>query len=365
MYDENMFQHLVTAFAPPQFLLPPSVGVDISTSGIKTATLSETSHGLILSSYKEKRFPSGTVDSGDIADQATVITTLSELADSENIKSAYVSLPETKSYLFETAVSGHTKAELRTSLEQHIDEFVPLPPAETMFDLVPTGNPKNGKTPIAGVGYAVRVVDSALSVFDEAGIEVSALEGEMFATARSLLPNGDTSTTMLVDIGRNTTKLAIVTARIPLFATTINTGGHAFTLAVQKHFGVTEEEARIIKSEHGIISVAGNEDYIATMLSTAAVIKDEVARRFEYWHSKAGPAEGHAPITRVILSGGNASLRGLTEYLEETLRVPVVTGDVFTNLAPRSVWIPTLAYEQSLAYATTIGLALRPYVPNK
>ena len=63
----------------------------------------------------------------------------------------------------------------------------------------------------------------------------------------------------------------------------------------------------------------------------------------------------------VVLAGGNASVRGLGEYLESALRVPVAVGDVFTNLAPRDTWIPELDYTESLAYATAIGLALRDH----
>jgi Tfp pilus assembly PilM family ATPase len=59
------------------------------------------------------------------------------------------------------------------------------------------------------------------------------------------------------------------------------------------------------------------------------------------------------------LVGGNASVRGLPEYLEGALRIPVVAGNVFSNFASRDTWIPSLDYTASLAYATAIGLALR------
>ena len=69
----------------------------------------------------------------------------------------------------------------------------------------------------------------------------------------------------------------------------------------------------------------------------------------------------HEPITHVLVVGGNASIRGLSEYFESELKVPVATGDVFTNFAPRATWLPPLSYAESLAYATAIGLALRSY----
>ena len=66
----------------------------------------------------------------------------------------------------------------------------------------------------------------------------------------------------------------------------------------------------------------------------------------------------HEPVSHAILAGGNASVRGFPEYLENALRIPVVTGDVFTNFASRDTWFPPIEYTESLAYATAIGLAL-------
>lgn len=352
---------LASAFAPPHYLAPQAVGLDLSASGIKVAVLSSTNHGLTLSSYADARLPAGAFADGEFADRAAVVALLSTLTKQHHFNSAHASLPEAKSYLFETAAPGHTKDEWRTVVEPHLDEFIPLPPTDAAFDLVPVGQTSEGETRIAGTGYARRVVEGALSVFDEAGISIQSLEGEMFATARALLPHGDTSTIMIIDVGRTTTKLAIVANRIPRFSTTIGIGGHALTLAVQKHFGVTEDEARHIKADRGIVFAAGNEDYTAAMFSTVSAIKDEIATRLQYWQSKAAYAGAHEPVTRAILIGGNASLRGFPEYLEGVLKIPVAAGDVFTNLASRNVWLPPLEYAESLAYATSIGLALRTY----
>jgi Tfp pilus assembly PilM family ATPase len=71
----------------------------------------------------------------------------------------------------------------------------------------------------------------------------------------------------------------------------------------------------------------------------------------------------HEPVTRAILVGGNATVRGLPEYLAASLKIPVELGDVFRNLAPRGEWLPPLDYTESLAYGTAVGLALRNYVP--
>jgi len=356
-------ERLRAAFAPPRYLAPPLSGIDISTSGVKAVRLTEGAHGLTLAHYAQMRLPLGVFTDGEIIDHNAIIEAIVTTTRAAGITAANVSLSESKAYLFETTAPGAGKPEWRISIEQHLDELVPLPPPETALDIIGVGRTESGEESIIGVGFARRMVDETLSVFDQAGIPVRALEEETFAMVRALLPAGDNSTTLIIDVGKTTTKMAIVTNRIPRFATTIGIGGHALTLAVQKHFGVTEEEARKVKAERGIVPAPGNEDYLAAMLSTVSAIRDEISRRLTYWQEKSSIAGTHEPVSRAVLAGGNASLRGLPEYLEGALQIPVTAGDVFTNLASRDTWIPTLDYTESLAYATAVGLALRDNVP--
>jgi type IV pilus assembly protein PilM len=346
------------AFAPPRYLALPIAGIDLSTSGVKAVRLIEGVHGLTLLRYADIRLPAGAYADGEIVDRPAVVAALSAAKAEADIYAANAALPESKSFLFETIAVGSRKNEWRINVEQRLDELVPLTASEAAFDVIRVGHTTGGDAKVAGIAFARRVVDETVSVFNEAGIEVRSLEGETFAIARSLLPKGDDSTVLIIDVGKTTTKITIVASRIPRFATTIGIGGHALTLAVQKHFGVTEPEARRIKAEHGIVPAPGNEDYLAAMLSTISAIRDEIARRLTYWQERA-TLEDHEPVTRAILVGGNASIRGLPEYLEGTLKVPVSAGDVFSNLASRDIWIPEIEHAESLAYATAVGLSLR------
>jgi len=354
-------ERLRALFAPPDYIALPLSGIDLSTSGVKAVRLAETVHGLTLASYVETRLPAGAFTDGEIVDHSAVAEALISAAEAAGISTANVALPESKSYLFETTAAGRSKSELRTAIEQHLDEFVPLPPEETIFDFVEIGRAANDETLVSGVGFARRIVDETLAIYDEADISIRALEGETFASSRALLPMSDDSTVLIIDVGKTTTKLSIVANCVPRFATTINIGGHALTLAVQKYFGVTEAEARKVKAERGIVSTPGNEEYLAAMLSTVSAIRDEIARHLDYWQKRAAQGEGRAPVSRALVVGGNASVRGLPEYLESALEIPVAAGDVFANFAPREKWIPSLDYTQSLAYATAIGLALRDH----
>ncbi len=345
-------------FTPPRYLTFPFSGIELSASGVKAVRLEETPHGFVLAKFVEERFPSGTFVEGEAVDGDLIIEKIITAAKATGISSANIALPESKSFIFETTTQGVSDDELRIGVEQHLDELIPLPPAETAFDILKIGNDDRGNVRVAGIGVAERVVDDTLLLFDSARIGVQAIEEETFAMARALLPNGDQSVSLIIDIGKTTTKIVIVDKRIPRFSKTINVGGHSFTLAIQKYFGVTEEEARKVKAEHGIVSTEGNEEYLSAMLSTASAIRDEISNCIEYWQGKTRNDQSCEPIARAILSGGNASVKGLPEYFSGTLKMPVVSGNVFTNFASSDTWIPQLTYEESLSYTTAIGLAL-------
>jgi Tfp pilus assembly PilM family ATPase len=176
---------LRTLFAPPGYLALPLSGIDLSTSGVKAVRLALGAHGLTLANYVETRLPAGVFADGEIIDHDSVIEALTEATEATGISAAHVALPESKSYLFETTVTGSNKEEWNTAIEQHLDEFVPLPPPETMFDFIEMGKSGQGDTFVAGVGFARRIVEDTLEVFDHAGIGVRSFEGETFASSRA------------------------------------------------------------------------------------------------------------------------------------------------------------------------------------
>jgi type IV pilus assembly protein PilM len=349
-------------FAPPRYLALPTAGIDVSASSVKLAMIAERSHGFELTACGEERLPAGAFTSADINDISSVAKGLAALSGKHHASIANIALPESRTYLFEADVEGDTPEAWALNLEQHLDEFVPLPPAEVAYDFIPAGK-QGDKTRLVAVGYARRVIVEPLRAFDEAGISIRSIESELFSIPRALLTPGDRSTVLIIDIGKTTTKLIVVANRLPRYATTLDIGGHALTTAVQKHFGVTEEEAKRVKAERGLVAAAGNEEYVSAMLSTVSAIREEIARRLDYWQTRAVAAGTHEPVSRALIVGGNATVKGLPEYLSSGLKIPVELGDVFTNFASRDVWLPPIDYTESLAYATAIGLALRQYVP--
>jgi len=343
----------------------PTAGIDMSASGVKFVVLNRSVSGVVIESFGKYRFKPGVITGGDVVERSTLQKVLEKIRKDHGVHVANIALPEQKSYLFQTKVPyAEDDQMVRGSVAQNITEQVPLPPQEARFDSVRLAREKDVQH-VAGVAYARRVVAEYHDVVSAAGINVRAMESEMHALPRALLSPGDSPTCMIVDFGKTSTKIMIVQdGAHPLFATTLEVGGHALTTAVQKFYGVTEDEAKVIKREKGIIPEEGNLGYLSSVLTTLSGLRDEVQKRFEYWQERSRNEPAVKPIEMIMISGGNASLRGLPEYFMASVGVPVRTGNPFVNLAPFNDVVPPIEFEQSLSYSVALGLALREYIDD-
>lgn len=358
----SVLKQVSSYFPPPRYLAVPTAGLEISTSGAKFVSLRRVAAGIIIEAFGSYTYEEGVVEGGDLLRKEVVRTVLGKVRKDHTIEAVNVALPEQKSYLFQAIVPGsRSDSELKQEVQQHVATNVPLPPSQARFD-VERVSKIGGQQLVAGVAYAQRIVAEYRDALSANNLTVRAMESEMHSVARALFPQGSGQTYMVVDIGKRTTKIFVIqNGRYPVFATTLDIGGHALTSAVQKYFGVTEEEAKVIKREKGIIPEDAEDEYLASMLTTVSAIREEVANRFQYWQGRASREETISPIEEVVLIGGNASLRGLPEYLTAGIGVPVRVGNPFRNLAPFSEVVPPIDFEQSLRYTTAIGLALREF----
>ncbi|XKT75333.1 MAG: pilus assembly protein PilM [Patescibacteria group bacterium UBA2103] len=359
---QKLSRTLRAFFPPPRFLSMPTAGIDMSASGVKFVLLNNSPKGVVIDAYGAYRFKNNVINDGDLVERSLLQDVLKKIRKDHHVHVANIALPEQKSYLFQMKVPYTTnKNVLQGSLAQKITEVVPLPPHEARFDAAKLYREKDEQH-MAGVAYARRIVAEYYDAVSASGISVRAMESEMHALPRALLKKGDAPTCMIIDFGKTTTKLMIVQdGEHPLFATTLDIGGHALTIAVQKAFGVTEEEAKVIKREKGIVPEGGSVEYLSTIMTTLSGLRDEVSRRFEYWQDRARNEKAIKPIETVFITGGNGSLRGLPEYFMASIGVPVRTGNPFVNLAPFNEVVPPIDFEHSLSYSTAIGLALREF----
>ena len=113
-----------------------------------------------------------------------------------------------------------------------------------------------------------------------------------------------------------------------------------------------------IKNTEGLVRGVESSDVRDALISTVSVIRDELATRMQYWHARTDGKENRR-INNVILCGGSANLKGLPEYLTETLGIPALRGNVWENAFSLTDTVPPIDRFHSYGYAAAIGLALK------
>ncbi|NBV29727.1 hypothetical protein EBS02_12095, partial [bacterium] len=134
---------------------------------------------------------------------------------------------------------------------------------------------------------------------------------------------------------------------------------HAFQIVVP-----TKEEAEKMKrnNEYESVDLEHNKLF-AGVINGLSAIKDETQRVIFYWQSfqnklKSSEDGSVSSIKKVILSGHDAVLPGLREYFATSLNVQVEVANVWQNVLNLKDTVPDIEYNDSLDFATAIGLAL-------
>lgn len=354
----RILSRLGRAFPVPIYLAMPGAGIDISANSVRSLALAWRGSAATLASYRHAPLAEGVVVNGEIEKPNGLVEVLRSFRLKDRIRFAHASLPERKAYLYQELVPAG-EADLMSAVEFGLESHVPLSPSEALVDFEVVRRTPDG-TVVAVTAYAKRIVAQYEDAFRHAGITLESLEVESQAVARALTtPMTRSEVVMVVDFGRVTTRFAVIDHGVASFTATVDVGGDALTTAVMKTFKVEAAEAETIKNEKGFLEHPKNRELYEALATTISVLKDEVARRLEFWMS---PDQGEAPRTpveAVAVIGGNANLKGLPEYLSRALGLPVTVPNVWANAFSLDEYIPALSFEESLEYATATGLALR------
>ena len=359
-----MLSALLRVIPPPAFITMPCVGLDISDTSLKYVAFKPTlrDHGAReLMLWGDIDIPSGVVNRGEVLDSQKLVAVLKEFKEKTKAEFIRVSLPEERAYMFETEVKTNTPLkEIRGLLEFRLEENVPIPSKDVLFDYaIMPFNPGDRSLNVSVVAYARQTILSYYEACIEAGLRPISFEVEAQAMARAMVPNDTSGASLIVDFGKTRTGIGIVYKGILLYTSTIDIGGAQLSQVLRKTLGEkSEAELTVIKNTEGLVRGVDSSTVRESLIPTVSVIRDEIATRMQYWHMRSGNQDERR-ITAIILCGGSANLKGFPEYMTETLGVPAVRGNVWENALSLEDTVPPIDRPHSFGYAAAIGLALK------
>jgi type IV pilus assembly protein PilM len=339
------------------------IGLDIGSSSIKVVELIKKDDSIELLTYGLLEIsPYGGKEIGRAVKMSVdkTVEAITDLMREAKVKSldSGVAIPFKSSFMRLIEVPQVTEKELEKIVPLEARKYIPVPIEEVSLDwsLVPQ---VPGMLSEAGNNYInillVAVHNDVLSRFqkitEKTKLENKFLEVESYSSMRSIAPESNEAL-MLCDFGASSTKVYVLYKGFVLVSHVINTGSQDISLNISRSMDMPIDQAEMIKREKGI-SQKENDEVAQIIDLTLSQVTSELIQTKEDFESKY-----NTPITKTLLIGGGAQLKGLKEVIEKSLKIEVQKGDAFNQIKTPNFLKSTME-EIGPEFAVAVGCALR------
>lgn len=359
-----MFQKLIQRITNP-----PAFGLDISDLTVKYAKLENANGQKRIDYFGEINIPDGIVASGEIKNEKELIHILQNGLRNRQGKPikdrfAIASLPEEKSFLNIIQLPKIKPEEIPLAIRWELEGNIPFPLNEIYFDyeLISLEEEKTDHLDILVTAFPKTVVDSYVRVIQSAGFVPTVLELESQAISRALIDKKNVNRALIIlDLGATKTSFITFSKNALTLTLGINLGGRNFDQSIAKNLGISIAEAEQIKQENGLDKNYKNGVILESIIPLLSELVDTIRHQVIFYQEHSlHRHNAESDISAIILSGGDANLIGIEQYLNINLKKSVVLGNPLINIygeSPKE--IPPIPKNKTLKYTTAFGLALR------
>jgi len=354
-------------------LQPEAFGLDISEVSLKIVNLERRGGYLNLASIGEIQIKEGVIRNGEIKDKESLIKSIKRAiaeVKGKKVSTKYViaSLPEEKSFLQVIQMPKILEEDLKSAVIFEAENYIPLPIEEVYLDsqIVEPVVDHLDHYDVLISALPKKMVDPYVECFKAAGLKPLALEIESLSIARSLVKDELTSSpVLLIDLGATKTSFIVFSGHSLRFTFSIPVSSQKFTESIVRSMKIDQKEAERLKVKYGLQTQATKEggEVFDALIPPLTDLIEQIKKCLDYYQSHSGhehlPPDGQE-VKKVFLCGGGANLKGLPALLSQQLELPVEIGNPWINiLDEKNKEKPKIPLEESLKYATAIGLALR------
>ncbi|MEK7586930.1 MAG: type IV pilus assembly protein PilM [Patescibacteria group bacterium] len=342
------------------------LGIDIGHSSAKVVQLKKEHGRVILETYGEIALgPYGNLAVGQVASLPLEKTKemLKDLFGEAGItaKSAAFAIPLGSSLLVILELPDVAGGNLDKIIPIEARKYIPVPISEVELDwwVIPKregqGTPSvPGKKTIEVLVVAIHkeVVNQYNEIAKISELHTEFFEIETFSAIRAVY-EGDPSPVGILDIGAGTSKLAIVDYGVVRLSHTISKGSQDITVALSRSLDVDFARAEQIKREVGLMEKEDDGKIINIMNTITDYIFSEVNKALAIYQQKY-----RRTISKIILIGGGALLKGMLETAGKSFEVPVTLGHAFGKVE-YPAFLDKVLREIGPSFTVAVGLATR------
>lgn len=336
------------------------VGLDIGTNSIKLVEVEDARTGLRLKNLGIGPIPKDSIVNGAIVNHEAIVDSIRHLLANLKVKSkdAVASVSGHPVIIKKISMPQATAEELEESIKFEAEQYIPFDLDEVNIDyqILAAEEGKSDHMSVMLVAAKKVMIRDYVKLLTDAGLNPVILDIDVFALENAFEMNyqvEDNLPVALIDIGASTININIVKSGLSAFTRDIFLGGNQITEDIQKHFGISFEEAEALKISGDINNPEFGGKDIVQKVCDAMV--SEMQKSLEFYSSTT-----YEQIGRIYLSGGCARISSLRDHMEEKLHIPTEVIDCLRAVTyDENVFDPDYIKDITPVASVGVGLALR------
>ncbi len=271
-------------------------------------------------------------------------------------KNVIISLASNRTFNTVVELPSMPENELRNTIKYQVDQYIPMAVNEAKVDWAQLGpslhDPKMQEVLIASTSNAY--AEAQLEFIESLGLNVIAAEPAPLAMLRSVLPANAPDARLIIDVGEQSTDLALTFGDTPRLIRNIPTGLQSLVKATVQNLNVQEDQARQFILKFGLAPDRLEGQVLRAIEGVLDGFVAELTKSVKFFQTRYP----NTPVGAIMLSGYANVIPGLGQYL---------TSKTSIQAAPANPWqriSVSQADQQQLApvaseFAVAIGLAQR------
>jgi len=271
-------------------------------------------------------------------------------------KNVVIGLPSSKTFTTVIEVPVMPEAELKSTLKYQVDQYIPMAVNEAKVDWALLGislhDPKQQEVLLASTSNAY--AEERLEFIEGLGFNVIGAEPDPLAMVRSLLPAGVPDARLIIDVGEQSTDLAITFGGSPRLVRTIPMGVRSLIKAAVQNLNVQEDQARQFILKFGLAPDRLEGQVYRAIESTLESFAAELTKSIKFFQTRYP----NTPVGGILLSGFSAIVPQFGNYVTAKTGIPSTVANPWQRVSVSQQdqqQLMTVASE----FATVIGLAQR------
>jgi type IV pilus assembly protein PilM len=264
-------------------------------------------------------------------------------------KAVVAGVPSSKVFASVISTPKLSSADLGKSIRLQADQYIPMAVKDVKLDWYVMGSGKTeNEQEVLLVAAPNTVTEKYVSIFQQAGMELLALEPNALALARAVVQPGDLAVVTL-DIGSVASDITIVHNNMPKLLRSINIGGTTFVKAVAQNLGLDDTQADQFTRKFGLTQTKLEGQVLKAIKPSLDQLVGEIEKSIKFFLGQYPEVK----LEKLVLTGGTTALPELPTYLSTALGLAVEIANAWSKVAYQAQ-----LQDQLMTVATQYGVAV-------